>query len=468
VKIALDAMGGDLAPKANVEGAVAAARDFGIEVVLVGNQAVLEKELAECGGSKLPISIVHASETVEMSDSPIESVLGKPNSSMHVGYEMLKRGEADGFLSAGNSGAMMTAAIVVLGNLPGVDRPAIASMVPNGGDGTVLIDAGANVEVKPFNLVEFAVMGAAYARNVRKIARPRVGILSNGEEDSKGSDLTRAAAATLRAMAPDINYIGYVEGRDINRGSVDVVVTDGFTGNVALKTMEGFAAFILGNVRELFDSGFRGRLAYLLIRKRLRAMRERFDPSEYGGAPLLGVNGVVIMAHGSSNARAIRNAIRSAADESFVRQVNAEIVETLRKIPVAAGQVVKPAGKGIRALLHRMRERLHRHPKEGEEPVKKPPTGALEAAHAEAPPHGATPSRATGSIGATGSLAAGANGSKPAIDAAHDHPPDRQPDHPQGHQQGPQQMRHDAEAPSSAQNEPAADIDPAPAIPPKH
>src|SRR5208282_5487006 len=148
VKIALDAMGGDLAPKANVEGAVAAARDFGIEVVLVGNQAMLEKELAESGGGKLPISIVHASETVEMSDSPIESVLGKPNSSMHVGYEMLKRGEADAFLSAGNSGAMMTAAMVVLGNLPGVDRPAIASMVPNGGDGTVLIDAGANVEVK--------------------------------------------------------------------------------------------------------------------------------------------------------------------------------------------------------------------------------------------------------------------------------------------------------------------------------
>jgi phosphate acyltransferase len=466
VKIALDAMGGDLAPKANVEGAVAAARDFGIEVVLVGNQAVLEKELAECGGGKLPISIVHASETVEMSDSPIESVLSKPNSSMHVGYEMLKRGEADGFLSAGNSGAMMTVAIVVLGNLPGVDRPAIASMVPSSGEGTVLIDAGANVEVKPFNLVEFAVMGAAYARNVRKIARPRVGILSNGEEDSKGSDLTRAAAATLRAMAPDINYIGYVEGRDINRGSVDVVVTDGFTGNVALKTMEGFASFILGSLRELFDTGFRGRFAYLLMRKRLRAMRERFDPSEYGGAPLLGVNGVVIMAHGSSNARAIRNAIRSAADESFVRQVNAEIVEMLRKIPVAPGQVVKPAGKGLRALLHRMRERLQRHPKEGEGPVKKPPTGALEAAHAEALPHesSAPPSRGTGSIAATGSLAVAANGSKPAVDAAHDHPPDHQQDHPPDHQS----IRHDVEAPASAQNEPVAETDPAPANPPKH
>jgi phosphate acyltransferase len=427
---------------------------------------VLEKELAECGGSKLPISIVHASETVEMSDSPIESVLGKPNSSMHVGCEMLKRGEVDGFLSAGNSGAMMTAAMVILGNLPGVDRPAIASMVPNGGDGAVLIDAGANVEVKPFNLVEFAVMGAAYARNVRKIARPRVGILSNGEEDSKGSDLTRTAAATLRAMAPDLNYIGYVEGRDINRGSVDVVVTDGFTGNVALKTMEGFAAFILGNLREVFDTGFRGRLAYMLVRKRLRAMRERFDPSEYGGAPLLGVNGVVIMAHGSSNPRAIRSAIRSAADESFVRQVNAEIVEMLRKIPVEPGQVVKPAGKGLRALLHRVRERLHRHPKDGEEPAKKPPTGALEALRVEAHPHEspAPPSRGTGSISATGSLAVSTNGSTPAIDAAHDHPPEHQADIQKVHQKDHQPIGPDAEP--SAPTEPAAGADPA--TPPKH
>ncbi len=175
MKIALDAMGGDLAPKANVEGAVAAARDFKIEIVLVGDRAIVEKELAECGGANLPISVVHASETVEMADSPLESVLGKPNSSMHVGYEMLKRGEVDGFLSAGNSGAMMTAAMVILGTLPGVDRPAIASLVPTGRDHAILIDAGANIEVKPFNLVEFAVMGSAYAHRVRKIAKPRVG-----------------------------------------------------------------------------------------------------------------------------------------------------------------------------------------------------------------------------------------------------------------------------------------------------
>ena len=482
MKIALDAMGGDLAPQANVEGAVAAARDFGIEVVLVGNQAILEKELAVAGGGKLPITIVHAAETVEMSDSPIESVLSKPNSSMHVGYEILKRGDADGLVSAGNSGTMMTAAMVILGNLPGVDRPAIASMVPTSIDPVVLIDAGANLEVRPFNLVEFAVMGAAYSQCVRKIARPRVGILSNGEEESKGSDLTRTAAATLRAMAADINYIGYVEGRDINRGTVDVVVTDGFTGNVALKTMEGFAAFILGSLREVFDSGFRSRLAYLLVRKRLRAMRARFDPSEYGGAPLLGVNGVVIFAHGSSNARAIRNAIRSAADEALVRQVNAEIVELLRKIPLAMGPVAKPAGKGFRALFHRMRERLHRHPREGDEPGKKPPTGALEPTHAEAHlPEASAPARrgtgdmggtghmsgtgdkpVTGPVSATGSLAPNGSG---APDAAQEHQPDHQPDRQRDHQREPHKVHHDPDAAGPASGHPAASD---PANPAKH
>jgi phosphate acyltransferase len=460
VKIALDAMGGDLAPKANVEGAVAAARDFKIEVVLVGDRAIIEKELAESGGASLPISVVHASETVEMADSPIESVLGKPNSSMHVGYEMLKRGEVDGFLGAGNSGAMMTAAMVILGTLPGVDRPAIASLVPSGNDHVILIDAGANIEVKSFNLVEFAVMGSAYAHRVRKIERPRVGILSNGEEDSKGNDLTRAAAATLRAMAPDINYTGYAEGRDINRGNFDVVVTDGFTGNVALKTMEGFAIFMQGTLRELFGGNFRGRLAYLIMRKRLAAMRERLDPSEYGGAPLLGLNGVAIIAHGSSNARAIKHAIRAAADEALVRQVNAEIVELLRKIPVATGPTPRPAGKGIRAIFSRMRERLHRHPRDGEDAAKKPSTGALshpDAISADAPAHG------TGSLarsGASGSLAPSPNGVKPLVEA---------PRHPEGVAEGSAESM-DAAAPvhpsDKPADKPAVAADPAP--PAKH
>jgi glycerol-3-phosphate acyltransferase PlsX len=360
VKIALDAMGGDLAPKAVVEGAVLAARDFGVEIVLAGDRELIARELATHKTNGLMIEIQHASEVVAMDDSPLESVLNKPDSSIHIGLELVKQGRADAFVSAGNSGAMMAAAMAILGTLPGVDRPAIASLVPTTAGFALLIDAGANTEVKPIHLMQFGVMGSVYWHRVRNVVDPRVAILSNGEEESKGTDLTRAAAEALKQMAPRINYIGYVEGRDINRARADVVVTDGFTGNVALKTMEGFASFMLGNLREIFSSGLLRRLAYLLIRKKLTAIRERLDPSEYGGAPLLGVNGVAIIAHGSSNARAIRNAIRAAADESLVGQVNSDIIEILA-VHSPATMIAKPSSKGIRGLFGRMRERLHIH-----------------------------------------------------------------------------------------------------------
>ncbi len=394
MKIALDAMGGDLAPKATVEGAVLAARDFGIEVVLVGEREMLARELGEHRTAGLSISIEHAPEHVGMDEGPMESALGKPQSSIHVGLELVKRGEARAFVSAGNSGAVMTTAIMVLGTLPGVDRPAIASLVPASDGFALLIDAGANTEVKPLNLAQFAVMGSVYAQRVRAVANPRIGILANGEEDSKGTDLTRAAAAMVRAMGDTLNYIGYVEGRDINRAKADVVVTDGFTGNVALKTMEGFAAFLLGNLRDVFSVGL-GRIAFLLVRKRLGAIRERLDPAEYGGAPLLGLSGITIIAHGSSNPRAIRNAIRAAANEALVERVNAEIVETLTHYPAAAP--AKPAGKGFRAMLGRMRERLHRHSREAREPSAQSPAAPSArpgAAHLPPPPtsSGPTPS----------------------------------------------------------------------------
>ena len=278
MKIALDAMGGDLAPKATVEGAVLAARDFGIEVVMVGDGEILARELADHDAANLPIRIEHAPEVVLMDDSPLESVLSKPRSSIHVGLDLVKRGDASAFVSAGNSGAVMTASMMILGNLNHVDRPAIASLVPTSEGFSLLIDAGANVDVKPINLVQFAVMGSVYWRHVRNVSRPRVGILSNGEEASKGNDNTRAAAAMLEQMPTYVHYIGYVEGRDINRAKVDVVVTDGFTGNVALKTMEGFSSFLLGSLREVFGGNWRTRLAYLLVRKNLSAMRERLDP----------------------------------------------------------------------------------------------------------------------------------------------------------------------------------------------
>ncbi len=287
-----------------------------------------------------------------MDDSPLESVLSKPRSSIHVGLDLVKRGDASAFVSAGDSGAIMTAWKMILGNLTSVDRPAIASLVPTSKGFGLLIDAGANTEVKPINLVQFAVMGSVYWRHMRNVSRPRVGILSNGEESSKGNENTRAAAAMLEQMPTYVNYIGYVEGRDINRTKADIVVTDGFTGNVALKTMEGFSSFLLGTLREVFGANWRTRLAYLLVRKNLTAMREQLDPSGYGGAPLLGVSGVSIIAHGSSDPRAIRSAIRAAANEQLVHHVNAEILEILAKIqPV--GPIKPPAGKSIRALSAR-------------------------------------------------------------------------------------------------------------------
>jgi phosphate acyltransferase len=364
VKIALDAMGGDLAPKAPVEGAVLAARDFGIEVVLVGDRDVLARELAGYDTANIPVRIEPAAEAILMDDSPLEAVIAKPRSSMHVGLELVKQGIADAFVSAGNSGAQMAASMMVLGNLAGVDRPAIASVVPTPEGLALLVDAGANTEVKPINLVQFAIMASVYWRHVRNVSRPRVGILSNGEEASKGTDLTRAAAAMLAQMPSYVNYIGYVEGRDINRGKADVIVTDGFTGNVALKTMEGMASLMLGTLREVFSGNWRGRLSYILIRKNLSAMRTKLDPHEYGGAPLLGVAGVSIIAHGSSNAVAIRNAVRAAAHEALVKQVNAEILDLLARIQPAVP--VKQAGGKFRSLLSRMRERLQRHPKEGD------------------------------------------------------------------------------------------------------
>jgi glycerol-3-phosphate acyltransferase PlsX len=388
VKIALDAMGGDLAPKATVEGAVLAARDFGIEVVLVGDGEILARELADHDAANLPIRIEHAPEVVLMDDSPLESVLSKPHSSIHVGLDLVKRGDASAFVSAGNSGAVMTASMMILGNLAHVDRPAIASLVPTSESFGLLIDAGANTDVKPINLVQFAVMGSVYWRHVRNVSRPRVGILSNGEEASKGTDITRAAASMLEQMSTYVHYVGYVEGRDINRGKVDVVVTDGFNGNVALKTMEGFASFMLGSLRGLFGANWRTRLAYLLIRKQLTAMRERLDPSEYGGAPLLGVSGVSIIAHGSSNPKAIRNAIRAAANEQLVHRVNPEILEILGKIQPDVP--AKPAaGKGIRALFSKMRERLHRREKDDAHPRPDKEAPPLDGHHEPAPEYAA-------------------------------------------------------------------------------
>ncbi len=314
--VAVDAMGGDNAPGAIVQGAVDAARE-GLPVVLVGSDAVVRDELAKHGAlGSLPISVKHASEVVAMDDHPGQAMRRKKDNSIRVCFELVKREEACGMVSAGNSGAVMAGAIFVLGRLPAVERPAIISVLPALVGHPLLLDMGANVECKPIHLVQFALMGEVYARRVLGVARPRVAVLSNGEEVSKGTDLTRAVAAALR-NARGIDFRGYCEGRDLLTGDFDVIVTDGFTGNVALKTMEGTARVVGELLKQALKSTPASALGGLLAKSALGAMKKKIDWREIGGAPLVGVSGVGFITHGRSDALAIRNAVRrvrSAAD----------------------------------------------------------------------------------------------------------------------------------------------------------
>lgn len=354
MQVAVDAMGGDHAPQAVVEGAVQAARELGIPVLLVGDEEIVQREVNRVGGAHLSlVSVQHAPEIVAMDESPVSALRQKRNSSIHVAFQQVEAGKAGAVVSAGNSGAVVATGIAILGRLPGVDRPAIITPIPTAVGEACLLDSGANVECKPLHLVQFAVMGEIYARVVRETASPRVGLLSNGEEKSKGIEATRVAHEVLEKLP--FHYVGYVEGRDLNAGMVDVVVTDGFTGNVALKTMEGFAGFSLGGLKTLFASSLRGKLAYLLIRKSLAGMLARFDSAEYGGALLLGINGITIIAHGSSTPKAIKNAIR-VADEALRHEVNQRIVEEIKGIPETAGVSFDP-GRG-RGLWRQLKERF--------------------------------------------------------------------------------------------------------------
>jgi glycerol-3-phosphate acyltransferase PlsX len=328
LRIAVDAMGGDHAPGPVVEGAVLAAREIGVEIVLVGNQDVVEKELKRHSSHNLPIHLVSSSQTIAMDESP-GSTLKKKDSSIRVAFELMKRGEVHAVVSGGNSGAMMATGMYVLGNLPQVERPAILVVVPSRGKGTGIIDAGANTDCKPHHLVQFGIMGSIYAERALGIVQPRVGVLSNGEERGKGTELTRAASEGLSST--DLNCIGYVEGRDITTGRVDVVVCDGFTGNVTLKVMEGLASFILDVLKEAFRSNTLTRLGTLLARKSLRRAYTRLDDAEYGGAPLMGLDGVAIIAHGKASPKAIKNAIR-VAQETVSHDVNRHVVKSLESL----------------------------------------------------------------------------------------------------------------------------------------
>jgi glycerol-3-phosphate acyltransferase PlsX len=340
VRLALDAMGGDNAPAAVVEGAVRFAREQPDPVVLVGDEAVVRPLLARLQ-APASVTVRHAALAVGMGEEPAAAIRRKKDSSIRVGFELLRDGEVDAFVSAGHSGAMLAGALLVLGRLPEVERPAIAALLPALKKGRcVLLDAGANVECRPRQLAQWAVMGEAYVRCVLGVSRPRVAVLSNGEEASKGTALTREAAALLRQG--DLSFVGYVEGKDIFSGGVEVVVTDGFTGNVVLKTAEGTAMGIIGLIRQAIDkSPLPARLGALLMKPTLRGLRKVVDWAEYGGAPLLGVNGLVLVAHGRSDARAVANAL-FAARLTMEQGLLPELTEALRRaacwLPVRDGR----------------------------------------------------------------------------------------------------------------------------------
>ena len=312
MKIAVDAMGGDHAPAAIVEGAVQASREHGIEVLLVGRQAEVAALLNKHGGASSRIEVVDAPDVIEMSDQPAQAVRRKKGASLVVCADLVKDGTASAMFSAGNTGAGMAVSLFKFGRIPGIDRPAIALPLPNSKGFTILLDAGANVDVAPHCLVQYAVMGSIYARELLGVASPRVGLLNIGEEECKGNDLVREAYPLVKA-AP-VRFIGNIEGRDLFNGSVDVAVCDGFIGNVALKVGEGVADLLLQLIREEIESSPLLKVPAAILKPAFRRIRRRTDYGERGGAPLLGVNGICIIGHGRSNAVAVANAIRTARE----------------------------------------------------------------------------------------------------------------------------------------------------------
>ncbi len=309
-RVAIDGMGGDQAPAATTEGAIAAARE-GIEVALVGDEQRLAAEIERLGGAPAGLSVVHAPDVIEMGEHAARAANRRKESSTYIGIELVRDGEADAFVSAGNTGAVFVVALLELGRLPGVERPAIGAPIPFPNGLTLLLDAGANAECRASHLVQFAHLGSSYMHAARGVAEPRVGLLNIGEEGSKGSQLT--VETFERLSESGLRFVGNVEGRDMVENRADVVVTDGFTGNVVLKLGEGLMELLMGELRQEAARSWRGRLGGLLIRPAARRVRDSLDYRAHGAAPLLGIDGCVFIAHGTSDAFAIANALRSAA-----------------------------------------------------------------------------------------------------------------------------------------------------------
>lgn len=334
MRIAVDAMGGDYAPVEIVKGAVLADGSHGIQIILVGDQAAIEQDLAKYPSESLRhIEVKHASEVVAMDEHPANAIRRKPDSSIVVAANLVNSGEAQAMVSAGNTGAAMAVATLRFGRIPGIDRPAICSLLPTASGKAVMIDAGANVDCSVENLLQFAVMGKEYAERVLNLKNARVGLLNIGEEPSKGDELTKATHARLAQM--NLNFVGNVDGKDVFRGAADVIVCDGFAGNVVLKITEGVAEFILGTVKAEMNRSLPRKIGLMLSGSAFKDVNASLDYAEYGGAPLLGVNGVCIIGHGRSNARAIQSAIRAAAD-AVENDVVKFISESLQQQEVAA------------------------------------------------------------------------------------------------------------------------------------
>jgi len=333
IKIALDAVGGDHGPAPCIEGALQAIVESDVEVILVGDETTLKQECARLGCKESRLSVRHASQVVSMHEPPASMVRKKRDSSIWIATEMVKKGEADAVVSPGNTGASMVASFFLLGLTKGVERPAIATSLPTVTGEAILLDVGANVDCSAKDLHQFAVMGNEYGKNLFDKPNPRVGLLSIGEEDSKGNEVTKEAFKLLKASS--LNFVGNVEGREVYGGMADVVVCDGFIGNVALKISEGVAETISKLLAKEISCSFFGRLAYPLIASPLKKLKRRIDYAEFGGAPLLGVNGITMICHGRSSAKAIKNAIRRAKGmaEGRVRELIQRNIEESLSLP---------------------------------------------------------------------------------------------------------------------------------------
>ena len=332
MKIVIDGMGGDNAPKSNVEGAISAIKEYNVDLIITGDKYILEKEFSNYEFDRTKLEIVHTTEIIENEDKPVKAIRSKKDSSMVVALRLVKEGKADAIISAGNTGALLAGGLFVVGRIKGIDRPCLCPAIPNVKRGMTLIaDGGANADCKSRNLVEFAAMSNIYAKKVLNIDSPKVALANVGIEEGKGNDLVKKAYEELKNI--DLNFIGNVEARDVINAYTDIIVCDGFTGNILLKAAEGVAMSVLSLLKETFLASTKGKMGAMLLKNDLRKLKSFMDYAEYGGAPLLGVNGGVIKAHGTSDSRAIKNAINQGikfAEGNVIKDIE-EFIKTVEK-----------------------------------------------------------------------------------------------------------------------------------------